>query len=573
MAHVAVDEKPADRPSTQAASTPLIEALRRRFGCDFAVWSKQHVETGAGDDEKQRRRLWQPLPGTIALDASCSPEHFDAILEESMATEQPVVRELPHGQLLLTVPVETDDRTSLAALGVTTADASSLAAQLASSVLSEQSAFAELSLRENDIRLFAEQLANNYEELAWFRSLVENLQFCTATNKLEHVAERAFPALRNNLKAEAVAWVRPVGGRAIEIETVEDSPSYEFPVWVGREVISRRNCSEFIACIAPGAVKKPFVWNFQTGFQQPPREEAGEDLRSCILVPVCANAHHYGWLLALNRLGADTPLKESLGNDEFGTVEATLMESAARMLATHAANVSLFAEQRNLVVNVIRAMVNILEARDEYTCGHSDRVALMARQLAVALNVSSKEQEYIYLAGLLHDIGKVGIPDDILLKPGRLTDEEFARIKEHPERGVRILRHFRQFEPILPGVLHHHEAFDGSGYPHGLRGEEIPFMGRLLAVVDTYDAVTTCRPYRTAKSHEDALSILKDGAGKQWDARIVKCFLTEVDTILDYCNAWETHMHDIIDGDATVFDDVEQAIDDSVIIGSHTGIE
>jgi HD-GYP domain-containing protein (c-di-GMP phosphodiesterase class II) len=170
-------------------------------------------------------------------------------------------------------------------------------------------------------------------------------------------------------------------------------------------------------------------------------------------------------------------------------------------------------------------MVSALDARDKYTRGHSERVACLGREIALELRLSEKETEDIYISGLLHDIGKIGVPDHVLLKPGRLTDEEFQIIKQHPTIGYEILKQIPAMSAVLPGVLHHHEAVDGSGYPFGLVGNAIPLMARILAVADSFDAMTTTRAYRPKMPLEKALGILRSEAGVQWDAQVVEAFL------------------------------------------------
>ncbi|MCA9072441.1 MAG: HD domain-containing protein, partial [Planctomycetaceae bacterium] len=129
-----------------------------------------------------------------------------------------------------------------------------------------------------------------------------------------------------------------------------------------------------------------------------------------------------------------------------------------------------------------------------------------------------------YISGLLHDIGKIGVPDQILLKADRLTKDEFDVIKQHPTIGYEILRQIDALAPMMPGVLHHHEAVDGSGYPHGLVGEEIPLMARILAVSDAWDAMTSTRSYRAKMPEERATRILRENAGTQWDTDVVEAF-------------------------------------------------
>ena len=156
---------------------------------------------------------------------------------------------------------------------------------------------------------------------------------------------------------------------------------------------------------------------------------------------------------------------------------------------------------------------------------HSERVALVARELATVAGMSPAMVDQIYMAGLLHDVGKIGVPEAVLKKPGKLTAEEFEQMKQHPEIGAHILRDVRQLEPVIPGVLHHHERWDGRGYPAKLAGENIPLAGRILCLADCFDAMTSNRTYRPALPFDTALSEIRNGAGTQFDPELAAAFL------------------------------------------------
>lgn len=175
--------------------------------------------------------------------------------------------------------------------------------------------------------------------------------------------------------------------------------------------------------------------------------------------------------------------------------------------------------------NTFELLADILDRRDPYTAAHSQRVAqLTALILDEFPHLSAEEREAIISAARIHDLGKVATSDLILRKPGRLTDDEFAAIKRHPVDGSEILSHLSPYRHIVEIVRHHHERWDGRGYPDGLAGEAIPFGSRVIAVADTYDAMTTERPYRRALSHEEALAELRRGAGTQFDPAVVAAF-------------------------------------------------
>lgn len=187
-----------------------------------------------------------------------------------------------------------------------------------------------------------------------------------------------------------------------------------------------------------------------------------------------------------------------------------------------------FALYENLYENlfsILYAFVETLEARDSYTRQHSARVTEYAEAVARSLGCSEEELDILHVAGYLHDIGKIGIPDRILLKPGRLTEEEFEFIKKHPIIGSNIIGHFGMWSQEQSVIRHHHERWDGSGYPEGRRQEEIPYLARIVAVADTYDALTSDRSYRKKMPAEQALTVIRENAGGQFDPEIVAVFL------------------------------------------------
>jgi putative nucleotidyltransferase with HDIG domain len=191
------------------------------------------------------------------------------------------------------------------------------------------------------------------------------------------------------------------------------------------------------------------------------------------------------------------------------------------------ASVAAAEEQRQAAyMGAIRALAAALDARDPYTAGHSDRVSVLSVAIARALGLPDDDIEVIRLGALLHDIGKIGVPDAVLLKPGSLTAVEFDIIKQHPTAGARILRSVPFLVPHIPIVELHHERPDGRGYPHGLRGEDIPMAARIVHVADAYDAITSKRAYRGARSSGEALQELWRFAGTQFHAEVVGALAT-----------------------------------------------
>lgn len=180
--------------------------------------------------------------------------------------------------------------------------------------------------------------------------------------------------------------------------------------------------------------------------------------------------------------------------------------------------------QRGIYQSLL-GLANALEAKDVYTRGHSERVGAGSRRLAVALGLPPSDVEVVARAGLLHDIGKIGIPEVVLRKPGPLTAEEWELMRRHPVIGAQIVAPFEFFAAGAVVIRHHHERVDGSGYPDGLAGAAIPVGARIVAVADVYDALTSDRPYRPALSSDDALAHLEAQAGRGLDADIVGTFI------------------------------------------------
>ncbi len=173
---------------------------------------------------------------------------------------------------------------------------------------------------------------------------------------------------------------------------------------------------------------------------------------------------------------------------------------------------------------IIAGMARAVEAKDLYTWGHADRVTGYAADLAAAAGLPMHIREVIARAGPLHDVGKIGVPDAVLAKPGRLTDEEFALIKRHPEIGDEICRPLRSLRRLRPAIRHHHERYDGAGYPDGLAGEAIPLEARVMAIADAYDAMASTRPYRAGMPPARARAIIAANEGPQWDPALASLF-------------------------------------------------
>lgn len=219
----------------------------------------------------------------------------------------------------------------------------------------------------------------------------------------------------------------------------------------------------------------------------------------------------------------------SISNKADGTAftdyEISLALTFAKKAAMRIENNALYEVFYGNLINTLKSLVISIEARDIYTRNHSERVAAYALQVAEVMGLSNDDKEIIRFGGYLHDIGKIGVRDTVLLKPSKLTDEEFVEIRLHPVIGDNIIKPIKFFPRERELIRHHHERFDGKGYPDGLAGERIPLVVRIMNVVDTFDAMTTSRPYRTARTHEEAMAELHRCSNSQFDGVIVNAFL------------------------------------------------
>ena len=185
-------------------------------------------------------------------------------------------------------------------------------------------------------------------------------------------------------------------------------------------------------------------------------------------------------------------------------------------------------------MQIVKALSGAIDAKDTYTNGHSTRVAEYSREIAKRAGFSKESQDEIYMMGLLHDVGKIGIPDTIINKPSKLSDEEFAIIKTHPIMGENILNNISEFPRLLTGARSHHERYDGNGYPDGLSSEEIPIEARIIAIADAYDAMSSKRSYRDVLPQEVVRSEVEKGKGTQFDPALAEIMLSMIDEDVDY---------------------------------------
>ena len=369
---------------------------------------------------------------------------------------------------------------------------------------------------QSETDALATQVVNDFEELALIRSLASAMELPSSGIDLRALCQRTLVPLAEGIGAVSIAAV-----------FLNDDDSTKQILWSGKEQTDDGKLLELIADHGRESSVQPVVRNQGSSLEQIIQ---ADHLREYILVQCRSEGRLHGWLVACNRTD-DATEDVPWAQRGFTTVQASLLDTATNQLAAQIHNARLLRQKEDLFTDVVRALVNAVEARDPYTCGHSERVASFARHLAGAIGESQASCERVYLTGLLHDIGKIAIPDGVLQKPGCLDDDERAIIETHTDAGWRILQELDALREVLPGVLYHHEHFSGKGYPDGLEGENIPLDGRLLAVCDAFDAMTSDRPYRKGMSIAKAIEILQNGSGDYWDPRLIEAFCKNIDPI------------------------------------------
>jgi HD-GYP domain-containing protein (c-di-GMP phosphodiesterase class II) len=477
------------------ASASAIDALQIVFGTEFEPFQS---DGPSAQEASELKRDDAPVQIT-SIDAT----HWQVVLSD-------------FGPIALTGTVQAVDEESIVRL-----------VDAAQEIISQRQAVDSLN---EELGYFVEQVSGDLEEACWFRKLAEQVAACRADEPMVQLCSRILPKLRQLLYAQSVLVLHETDVN-LPPELIAADAEANGP-WQARAL---HLLHQFRETAQQGAIVR------NAGFPTEADQQMPDSVNAFVLVRIGTARQHFGWLIAMGRDEGHGEYGQSRRSEsEFGTHEATLMETAAVLLATHAGNCELFEEQEKTLVGVVTAMVNALDARDPYTRGHSHRVAMISERLAREIGLSDEQCEDIYLTGLLHDIGKIGVADQVLLKNGALDADERRQIEQHTVIGHSILSPVKQLDKVLPGVLHHHEKIDGTGYPQRLAGERIPLAGRILAVADAFDAMTTSRPYRNAMPIVQAVQILLEGTGTHWDEVIIDAFfrsLSDIHRIYDKYNA------------------------------------
>ncbi len=366
---------------------------------------------------------------------------------------------------------------------------------------------AEGRKREQELKQLAAELTRSYEQISLLYELTRQAQVSCDPIELQ---QAALGSLAEIMPVEQVAYVSASKGI----------------LSAGRQLLSQEELAQLAELIpfSNANATRPYVNNRCSEAEW---SSSIPQLERLVAVAVHDRDGPTGLLLALN----------SPAGPMLGSVEASLMNAVAAILATHESNSRLFEEIEELFLGVVRALASAIDAKDQYTRGHSERVARLARRLGQELGLSDEDCDLLYLAGLLHDVGKIGVRDAVLCKPTKLTDEEFNHIKSHTLIGYQILSGVPQLASVLPGVRSHHESVDGRGYPDRLAADQVPLVARIIAVADAYDAMRSNRCYRQQMDIERVRSIFRRGAGSQWDKQVVEKLLKiepELPQLLDH---------------------------------------
>ena len=352
---------------------------------------------------------------------------------------------------------------------------------------------------EQEVHSLSTQLSNAYEEL----SLIDQISSGMRVNR------RSADFFRQVcLEVMQVMNVRGMGV-ALCPDTIHQDPALYGELTLSPDQIQRLG-QQLLAVL--GTRKSPLIVNAVN--EHVDYGWLGGHAAHLIAVPLLRGERVLGCLFGLDKI-----------NGDFDSVDSKLLTAIGNESAIYVENAMLYGDVHDLMMGLLRSLTSAVDAKDAYTCGHSERVALLAQYLASKAGLPDAQVERIYMAGLLHDVGKIGIPESVLQKTGRLTTEEFELMKRHCQIGAHILADVKQLEDIVPGVLHHHERYDGRGYPMGLAGHDIPVMGRIICLADCFDAMTSNRTYRRALPLEVALTEIRRCAGTQFDPALAEMLL------------------------------------------------
>jgi len=371
-----------------------------------------------------------------------------------------------------------------------------------------------------EVEALSSSLAQSYEELTLLHRISDDMN---VTQRPEVFFRRLCAELKEVLDAEKVVvlW-HGTNGPGEEIRTVASAGKTDLNEADVQLLWTRtaRQGTGPEGVLIDSNVDGPYMYRWP------------ERINSLLSVPIRRDQELKGVLAALNKTS----------KLDFDSTDINLLVSVANESAVYLENFRLYQDLQDLLLGSLRALTRSIDAKDPYTCGHSERVALISRRLAEQLSLNRSEIDDIYLAGLLHDVGKIGVSEAVLCKPGRLLPGEFEQITRHPAIGANILRGIKQMELVRRAALTHHERFDGTGYPQGLSGTDIPLSGRIVMLADSFDAMISERTYRRALPLETALAEIRRFSGTQFDPHLAEMFLkADLKRLLKEIDAVKTH--------------------------------
>lgn len=384
---------------------------------------------------------------------------------------------------------------------------------------------------EKQIEKVSSELAQTYEELVLLHRLSTNMKVTEADSNFLQMA------------CDSLTEIVFVEGIAILLEKTIDG-AQQWVIAAGSGLIDMdEQTAVILQCRLAEEISKGKEALLDSEVDSAFKYDWPGRVKNIIAVPLFgkekAEPHFAGTTQNDNRIMGLMVAINRIGKQDFDSTDIKLFNSVAGGCAVFIENGRLFKDLKELFIGSLKALTSSIDAKDKYTHGHSERVAYISRWIAERIcdkePLEEEQIHRIYLAGLLHDIGKIGIDESVLRKTGKLTDREFACIKKHPSIGAGILREIKQMRDIVPGVLSHHERSDGRGYPDGLTGEQIPLIGKIVQLADSFDAMTSKRTYRDAMSVEKALEEIEKGLGTQFDEEIGRVFLAS-----DVYQLWNT---------------------------------
>ncbi|UCG46861.1 MAG: HD domain-containing protein [Phycisphaerales bacterium] len=374
---------------------------------------------------------------------------------------------------------------------------------------------------DEQIEMIGTELSQTYEELVLLHKLGTNMR---VTEEDAGFLQMACDSLTETVLVEGIAVLLD--------KTIDDEQKLVVAAGSGLIDIDDRTAATLHARMVE-EIRSGKEALLDSEVDSPFKYEWPENIKNVVAVPLCGkdksdahlgkNGHSgptvIGLMVAINRID----------KQDFDSIDVKLFNSVASSCAVFIENGRLFKDLKELFIGSLKALTNSIDAKDQYTRGHSERVAIISRWIAERLAetepIDEEQIHRIYLAGLLHDIGKIGIDEVMLRKEGALTEQERDRIRKHPSIGAGILREIRQMRDIVPGVLCHHERMDGRGYPKGLTADQIPLIGKIVGLADSFDAMTSKRTYRDARTVEQAIAEIEKGLDTQFDRKVAEVFI------------------------------------------------